>query len=61
MQFLICLLLSFVLSVPLMMITFYSHVKLMNYNVDMDKLGKVYAKAVGPSIWFVLLLFMYFI
>lgn len=48
------LILSFVASVILMCITYYLHIKNENYELDIDEVGKIYSKKVGPILWVIL-------
>lgn len=55
------LFISFILSVLLMGVFYYTHIVIENFQVDTDKLGQVYSKKVGPTIWFITFLILYFI
>lgn len=55
------LFISFILSVLLMGIFYYIHIVIENFQVDTDKLGQVYSKKVGPTIWFITFIILYFI
>lgn len=57
----ISFILSFILSVLLMGIFYYIHIVIENFQVDTDKLGQVYSKKVGPTIWFITFIILYFI
>ncbi len=49
------LIISFILSIALMMVAYYVHAKLIP-GMDLDKVGRKYHRYVGPTIWLVLFL-----
>lgn len=54
--------LSFIASVLVMMIAYYTHLRIEFYNQpdfdksDVDKLGLIYSRIVGPVIWLTILI-----
>ena len=55
------LIVSFGLSVVLMCVLFYLHSLSENHQLDLDKLGNVYSKKVGPTLWLILFILFYFL
>jgi membrane-anchored glycerophosphoryl diester phosphodiesterase (GDPDase) len=60
-QLLLKLILSFVLGVGSMSLLFYLHLKTVGiYNIDADKVGRVYSRYIGPVLTLLIFALMLF-